>query len=88
MRANKDVYLFDAPLGKTFDTRERLVAMRADGELVFVYFDYLEFRHTLLMVMGMPGYSTNHSPLKTSLNRGVSSSGIAQGFALISINVV
>jgi hypothetical protein len=48
--------------------------MRADGEFVFVYFDYFEFRHTLLMVMEMPGYSTNHSPLKTSRNRGVSSS--------------
>jgi hypothetical protein len=55
VRANKDVYLFDAPLGKTFDTRERLVAMGADGEFVFVYFDYFEFRHTLLMVIAVSG---------------------------------
>ncbi len=62
--------------------------MRADGEFLFVYFDYFELRHTLLMVMGVSGYSTDHKPLKTSRNRGVSSSGIAQGFAWISINVV
>jgi len=50
VRANENVYLFDAPLRKTLDTRESLIAVRADREFVFLYIYNFQLGHRLLFV--------------------------------------
>jgi hypothetical protein len=50
VRANENVYLLDAPLGKTFDTRESLIAVGADREFVFLYIYNFQLGHRLLFV--------------------------------------
>ncbi len=46
MRADKNVYLLDTLLRKTFNTRESFFTVGADGEFVFLYLYNFEFGHT------------------------------------------